>query len=996
MLSTLPKIAAVIFLCLLPVTVHADTTTINHKLGGTVSIPAHGLSKGAQYALVPGSPYLQSSVALKNSTRAIAIQDNHAYIASGNILLVFGLTADSPPKLLAQAQSPGTISNIVLHDDHAYVTDSTGMLQIFDVQNPQHPQLAASYSLEHPPNALSVDQGRAYLASGRQLTILDVSRPQSPHRMAQFTMHNDVVTLQVAQGHAYLALGKFGLTALDVRDPDNVREAGSFRGDVHDITVAAGQIYLANGSTGLTILDASDPQALQWLGSINRIGSALSLNYDNGHIILHNDRSEVSLIDVQNPKLPKVVAVHHTKHPVDAIALTQKQALIGFDNSLEIINFSALSPTVVDSSINFGGSRRAVIRDKILYVADWFSGLHLYDISDPAALRHLSAYHTPGSSKGVVVRGDFAYVGDDDHGVQIIDISKPKHPQKVSEIATPGLAYTMKLAGDYLYLADHRGGFHIIDIADPVHPVITGSIRTADKAWAVELDGNIAYVAADTAGLLVFDVSDPGQPRQIAAYNTGGAAEDVVVRDHLAYVACFENGVHILDISNPVEPRAVGHLATPGNARGIELSGSIAYIADWTSGIQVADISDPAKPRLIGSYDTDGWAWGIQVQDHYAYVLDWWGGVAVLDISDPAAPAHFSTYHLRGMIRDIAIRNGYAYVASGSNGLQIFDVNTPQYPIWMAGVDMTGDAQSVWLENQTAYIATGSGGLFAVDVSNPFEPQKTRRYAVQAGRGKVELVRAQGTLVFAADKQHGVAIIDAANGQQVGVYNAKINDMWPADNDRLLLATQNGIELVDTSKPGNPRRLQRLPQRAELVRLHGKLLALYDHAAGILFYDYPGLRKLGRFNPAEDIYDMQLSGNRLYASGAKSGLLVLDISNPRNPALVAAYPDASNATGLSEFSGVVFLAGNETLASVRLLPETTFNRNKNGSLTINAPPKMPLGSYHVLALNARNGKREMLHDAIQVVMPARKSPPFSKQDFERIMKERGLTPMQQQ
>ncbi|MDH4284374.1 MAG: hypothetical protein OEV35_03560, partial [Gallionellaceae bacterium] len=991
----LPKIACSVLLCLLSVAALADTPAINHKLGGSVSIPARGLPQGAQYALVPGGPYLQSSIPLKSSLQAMAVQDNHAYIAAGDTLLIFGLAADSPPKLLAQARSQGKIVHMALSDGYAYLTSSTGMLQIVDVQDPQRPQLLADYSLEHPPVALSVEQGRAYLASGKQLTILDVSRPQSPQWVARLALHSEAVALDVVGGYAYLALAKSGLAVLDVHEPGNVREAGNFRGDVRDVVVADGKVYLANGATGLTLLDASDPQALRWLGSINRIGNALSLNYGSGYVALRNDRSEISLIDVRNPKLPKTVATYRAEHPIDAIALAQKQVLSGSGALLETINFSTPAPAIVDSSINFGGSRRAVIRDNILYVADWFSGLHLYDISDPASLRHLSAYHTPGSPKGVAVRGNYAYVGDDDHGVQIIDISKPKHPRKVSEIATPGLAYAVKLAGDYLYLADHRGGFHIINIADPVHPTITGSARTADRAWSVELDGAIAYVAADTAGLLVFDVSDPRQPRQIAAYNTGGAAEEVVVRDRLAYVASFENGMHILDISNPAEPRAIGHLPTPGNARGIELAGNIAYISDWVSGIQVADISDPAKPRLIGSHDTDGWPWGMLAQGSHAFVLDWWGGISVLDISSPASPTPFSTYHLRGTTRDITIKDGFAYVASGNNGLQIFDVNTPQYPIWMAGIDVAGEAQSVWLENKTVYLAAGAGGLFAIDVSNPFEPQKTRRYTVQADRGGVDLVRTHGKLVFAANRQHGIAIIDAASGQQVGVYDAKIKDLWPADDGRLLIATQNGIEVVDISNPENPRRLQRLPQRAGLVRLQGKVLALYDHTSGISFYEYPRLKQIGRFNPAEEIYDMKLSGNRLYASGSKSGLLVLDISDAQNPALAAAYPAAAGATGLSEFSGVIFLAGNEVLASVRLLPDTAVNAGKNSSITINAPPKLPLGSYHLLALDARNGKRAMQHDAVHVVMPVPKSPPFSMQDFERIMKERGLTPMQQ-
>ena len=980
--------------CLLSVAAFAAPPVIDHKLGGSVSIQARGLPSGAQFALTPGGPYLQFGAALKGSAQSITIGGGHAYVAVADSLLIYSLAADLPPILRSQVRGQTNITHVVLHGNHAYLADA-GALRVVDVSDPQQPQQIASHPLPQPLNALSVEQGRAYLISGKQLDILDVSRPQSPQRIAGFALPGKVAALRVAAGYAYLAVPEAGLRVLDVREPHNIRTVGSFRGEVHDVEVAQGLAYLADGASGLTILDITEPQAPRWLNSINRIGRSLALSHDAGYVALRNDRQEITLVDARKPRLPKIVATHRSECPLDTIALAQKLVLAGAGANLEVINFSAPAPDAVDIGANFGGSRRAVIRDNILYVADWFSGLHLYDISEPAAPRHLGVHHTPGSPKGVVVRGDYAYVGDDDHGLQIVDISNPKRPRKVSEVATPGLAYSMKLSGDYLYLADHRGGFHIVSVADAAHPAIVGSAQTADKAWAVEVAGGIAYVAADNAGLLVFDVSDPGQPRQIAAHNLGSAAEDVVIRDSLAYVASFETGMHILDITDPQQPRTIARLATPGNARGIELDGNIAYIADWISGIQVADISDPSQPRLIGSLDTAGWSWGVRVQGRHAYVLDWWGGIAVLDVSEPAAPVLAGAYHLRGLTRDVVVRDGYAYVANGSNGLQIFDVNTPQNPIWMAGVDVAGNAQSIWLEGKTAYLAAGDGGLLAVDVSNPFEPQKTRRYTVQAGVAKVDLVRARGGLVFAADRQHGVAVIDAASGQQTAIYVSGIKDLWPADDGSLLLATQGGIEILAMSNPAQPRRMRRLPLKAELVRSQGSLLALYDRVAGIALYDYPRLKLLGRFNPAEEIFDLQISGNRIYASGSLSGLLVLDISNVRRPALKAAYPAVSGTTRLSKFSDAVFLAGNETLTTVRLLPDVAFTTSKNGDIVVSAPPRLPLGSYHLLALDAGTGRRAMQHDALRVNMPAPKSPPFSMQDFERVMRERRLTPAPQ-
>ncbi len=966
---------------------------INHKLGGSISINVTGLPGDTQFALIPGGPYLKSTTTLKTPALSIVRDKRHAYVAAGdNGLLVFELAPDLPPRLLAQIKGQGRITRVVLHGGHAYLADSAGGLLIVSIDNPQAPQLIASYPLEQPLDALCIDQDRAFLVSGKRLSILDVSHPQMPQQLNSFILNDEATAVQVSSGYAYLALPKAGLSILDVRNLSGIYEAGRFRGKVRDLVVAQNFAYLANGAIGLTLLDISQPQMPRWIGSVNNIGTSLALSYDENYVALRNDRSEITLIDARNPKTPNIVAVHHMEQPVIAIALAQNKVLAGSASSLGEIDFSAPVPNVVNIGANFGGSRRAVIRDHILYVADWFSGLHLYDITEPVSPRHLAAYHTQGSAKGVLVRGDYAFVADDDHGVQIIDVSDPNQLHKISEVATPGLAYTMKLDGDNLYLADHRGGFHIISVADIAHPAIIGSAPTAGKAWSVEVAGSMAYVAADNAGLLVFDVSDPRHPRQIAAFDVGGAAEEVVIRDHLAFVASFENGLHVFDITRPTQPREISHLATPGNARGIELDGHYAYIADWVSGIQVVDIANPEQPVLAGAYDTTGWSWGVRVQGHFAYVLDWWGGIAVLDVSDPSAPSLAGAYHARGLTRDVTVKDSYAYVAGGENGLQIFDVKTPLNPIWAAGVNTAGDAQNVWLENNIAYLATGADGLVAVDISNPFEPKQFKRYALHA-----DLVRAQGKHIYVADQQHGVAIIDAVTGQQTSWYAAKINDMWPAPAGCLLLATPDGVEILDMKDPAHLRMVKHLPHRAGLVRLKNNLLALYDKTTGITLYDYSTLMQKGRFNSGgEDISDMQISADRLYASGNLSGLLVLDIANVQHPRLQAAYPSARRGNKLSEFSGTVFLAGNETLTSVRLLPDTMVTPGKRGFATVNVPAQLPLGSYNLLALNPKNGKRTVYYDVLRAAMPAPTTPKFSLQDFEREMRVRGLKPAPQE
>jgi len=1023
----LKRLAGFLSLGMFSAAMAATPPTINNKIGGTVELAVAALPSSSQLALVPGAPYLEYKLATQTPVLAVAHEGPHTYTASGDEgLLIFERTPDESQHLLAQVHGLGKITHVVLSNGAAYLADSAGAMLIFDVSDPQHPQQIFNYPLSRPVDALCVENGRAYLVSGKQLKILDVSHPAATRLLGEFEVSNEVTAIQATGGYAYLAQPKTGLYILDVHDPAQVSEVAHFHGEVSDVAVTQGRAYLANGDTGLTVLDVGEPQTPRWIGSLNHIGSATALSYDEGYLALRNDRSELMFIDVRNPKIPKVVSTCRSGRGAHAVVLVQKQALSGTEGGLETIDFSAPIPNVSNIGANFGGSRRAVIRDNVLFVADWFSGLHLYDISVPGVPRHLSNYHTQGSSKGVLVRGDYAFVADDDHGVQILDISNLNYPRKISEVATPGLAYTMKLVGDYLYLADHRGGFHIISVSDIAHPYIIGSAHTAGKAWAVEVVGNLAYVAADNAGLLVFDISDPQQPRQLAAYDVGGAAEDVVIRNHFAYVTSFDNGLHIFDISTPLQARELSHLATPGNARGIELVDDLAYIADWVSGIQIVNIADPLHPATVGTYDTTGWSWGVRVQGKYAYVLDWWGGITVLDVTHPDMPTLAGAYHARGLTKDVMVRDGYAYVADGSNGLQIFDVNNPLNPIWMAGVDMAGDAQSIGLKNNIAYLATGQGDVATVDIGNPFEPRLLGKFAVEGrialrpydpgsrkGVGQyaqsqyvppngeekrsvdhplgVDLVRAQGKFIYAAERQRGVAIITAATGQQTAWLAAALNDMWPVKN-RLVLATQSGVDIVAVNIAGRPRLIKHLSKSADLVRFQNNLLVLYEKNTGISIYDYATFNLLSRFNPNEEISDIKISGKNLYASGALSGLLVLDISNSRHPVLKAAYSATGQVTRMSEYHGAIFMAGKDTLTEVRLLPNVIIKKNKSGQVTAHAPKDMPLGSYDLLALDPATGERGIYHDVVRVVVPKSDKPRFTMQDLEQAMRKRGLNP----
>ncbi len=105
--------------------------------------------------------------------------------------------------------------------------------------------------------------------------------------------------------------------------------------------------------------------------------------------------------------------------------------------------------------------------------------------------------------------GNYAYIADYFSGLQIIDISNPTNPILKGNYYSSGEATDVQVVGNYAYLAAGGGGLQIIDISNPTNPTIKGNYQNNyDYAFDVKVVGSYAYVAAREGGLQIIDVSD--------------------------------------------------------------------------------------------------------------------------------------------------------------------------------------------------------------------------------------------------------------------------------------------------------------------------------------------------------------------------------------------------------------------------------------------------------------------------------------------------------
>jgi len=961
-----------------------------------------------QAILTPGGPYLKQRLPLLNEQAFdLALANNHAFIATADEgLLVIDIAEAITPTVVARLTLPHTAKQLRVVNNRLYVSGDR-QFSIVDITLAATPKVIGKYKTDDEIIAIDAlaNGTTAILLTNNELLFLDASIANKIKLHSTTTLNNDGYDLNIGDSRIYLAMGEAGITVLDSSNPTTITTLHRYRTSdaaIH-LKQSAGILYVATTSAGVTLFDISDEDHFSWLGSHQKVGSATDVDVNGELVMVLNDENHLALLDAGMPSMPSIMATYshplHTQRQLLAFAQHDSRLFAISSDELLEYDFTTLPPVISNEGldfgqgVNFGGQRRGFIRDNTLFVADWFSGIHLYDITEPHQPLLLSSLKTKGSPKGIVVRDDYAYVADDDHGLLVVDLSDPHQPRSVATLPTPGLAYIPQLQGELLYLASHRGGFQIIDISEPTKPKLLSSTNTAGKAWGIQVRDELTFIADDESGLLIFNTSDPMAPKQIGQFSPGGAAEDVAIDGNYAFVTFFDNGVYIVDISDPSRPTEISHVATPGNARGVERKGDHLYIASWLAGMQVIDISDPAQPSLVGSYDTAGAAWGLRLKGDHAYIFDWWGGLAILDIHHPTRPTLLGHYLGNDQIQQTAARDKFLFAASGIDGLQIFDINNPLNPTWFTGVDLESAALSIVLDGKHAYIAQDNQYITIVDISNPFQAELLKQIKLEHN---ADIIRIANHQLYVAERGSAVTVIDVKKPQAPLIhttYHLPLIDLWNDGNTLYLTTEEQHLEIIDSSDAAKLIRQHafQLSSSGQLLRSDGSTLYIYQAGEGILIVDIStpaAPRTIGQISIAKHISDFKIDGTSLYAAADGRYLFKYDISNPQQSQLLTQYNTNGKVDRFDIHNGVLYFSGSTNIIALQPLPSTTLAVDATTQqLTATLPKAMPLGGYHVVVTDSTKQKTT-LYNAIKLEMKPFGNSGQMLQNLQKAMKKK--------
>src|SRR5688572_13259708 len=247
--------------------------------------------------------------------------------------------------------------------------------------------------------------------------------------------------------------------------------------------------------------------------------------------------------------------------------------------------------------VSIGGRRdvRCIARaDTTLFAGVAGGGIAVLDIANPSATEIVATFSMPGSElSDFALVGTMLYAADYNTGVHAIDVSDPKQPRHVG--MHPALTHSQNrrvvTSGDLLVLVnDHALSIFDIAKAGTLKPTAMHTrLRTA-VGWlrGVVFESTRLHVTQGPMGVWTFDLADPANPRPISGLEPrlDTRADQKLICDALAHhgerlFVGTSSGIWALKLGTTLESEAffTGPGTLRDNARGLVRDGALWFCA---------------------------------------------------------------------------------------------------------------------------------------------------------------------------------------------------------------------------------------------------------------------------------------------------------------------------------------------------------------------------------------------------------------------------------
>ena len=495
----------------------------------------------------------------------ITVNENYAYLVSGNQMLVLNTQVPSNPTKASLVSLTGDApTEIQIQDGYAYIIETLGGLNIVDIKDPAKPKLVKVIPFQSHTVGFKIRGNYVYLgrivsiqstetgySTKSVFEIIDISTPASVKVVSSVEIPTDIRGLDISGNYAYI-IGSYPyrLTAIDITSPTNpkiidTKESIIGNAELQDIVVSDGYTFIADGVAGLRIVDIRDLANPVHIKDLDLEGRAFNIYQLKNRMYVNVEQKYFNIIDSQNPEDPKLAfsKKYTSGYPTASIVLSNGKAYFK-ENEFKIYDLSdpykpkQLNQKTIDvDSIQ--------VQENYLYSTIGEIGLLVYDIADLSKPTLVSKTPFPvGIPRDLSVDGKSAFgISNVPYSINFIDISNPEKPIVGDSYVFEKYPNTVTVKDNYAYVARGEEGVDIFQVRDGSLELVK-NLKGEGYAHSVAVSGNKAFIVRE--GIEIFDVSDPKNPIFLDKIEVEGEATRVAVDNKYIYSANGFSGIDII------------------------------------------------------------------------------------------------------------------------------------------------------------------------------------------------------------------------------------------------------------------------------------------------------------------------------------------------------------------------------------------------------------------------------------------------------------------
>ncbi|MHA1675189.1 MAG: hypothetical protein ACTSYI_16380, partial [Promethearchaeota archaeon] len=430
------------------------------------------------------------------------------------------------------------------------------------------------------------------------------------------------------------------------------------------------------------------------------------------------------------------------------------------------------------------------VLNQIAYVPTAF-GFDIWNCTDPSVPSLLGIYSNTTVINDIAISNNIAYVTGHEK-LYIVNVSNPYSPTYINHFT--GSFDEIAIKENTLFTLDYShteialitlNVFNISDLTNQSGSLKSISILGYANSGDICIEEDVLVVSQWFDGIYTYNITDPQNIMLMDHYGVlDWDGNQIAFENQIVYAADSQGNVLIYNLANPLDITEL----TPYTGDGVlgndlEVKEGIIYLADGSDGIEIIDshIREGAKDSdndglfdideilywntdpLISDSDFDGCPDGIEIEigtDPNNFNGQW------LEPEIVGTYTHFILY-----FRDIAIKQNFMYVVTEEGGLEVYKIlpTEPQengLSFVMAYAPNNYDFSEIKILDDLLFIYSENSVEFEIyNISNAANPAYLTTYT-------------------------------ASNN---------LNDLfWDAQMERIYLATDGSIEILDCTNLLNP------------------------------------------------------------------------------------------------------------------------------------------------------------------------------------------------